>query len=166
MPRNRIEDEEKYKIVPSLTGLWSSQETAREVEWHTRLRDLDDVALLKADWDGDGAEVPSRALLKSARALLMHLRTQNELPPTRIVPTLDGTILIEWQDQQEYRECEVSSPSLIEWFVQYPGGESAAWEENLLAPSESWVDDDWLPENVGKQREPEPLWQEQYPVAA
>lgn len=165
MTWSAIEEERVGEFELSSSGLWSSQEATYEVEWDRRFRDLNGIAGLKDNWDGEGAEAPTQALWRSARDLLLHMRDQNELPPTRIVPTFDGTVLIEWQGPYGYRECEITSPFLVEWFFQPPEGESTSWEEELLVPAETWGVE-WLPEEVLGERESELLWQEQYSIAA
>ena len=148
----------------ALSGLWSAQDFVFENEWRARFDDLVWIGTLQPNWDGEGAEGTSSVLLWSVENLLRRMYKQQEAPPSRIVATPDGTVLIEWQDQHAYRECEVVDPGKVEWFLQGPNGVSITWEDELLLPSEIWVND-WHPEEDSKRYQTASLW-EQYPVAA
>ena len=145
-------------------GLWLAEETTRDVEWRDHFDELNQLAALQTNWDGEGAEGPSRVVMRSVENLLGRLYSLNEPPPSRIVATPDGTVVIEWQDNLVYRECEVVDPGRAEWLVQYPDGLSATWDEALFMPSETWVND-WQRNDVGEGRETSSLWQN-YSVAA
>ena len=163
MLRNRTDNGEKNVFVFPAPGLWTADETVQENEWRARFRDIDQITLLQENWDGEGAEIPNYALLQSVKDLLHRMYSRQEPPPSRIMPTPDGTIVIEWQAQQTYRECEVAEPYHAEWFVRYPDGTSVAWEESWLPPSETWVVD-W-PQGGEGQRQSAYLWEREYLAA-
>ncbi|WP_027793370.1 hypothetical protein [Paraburkholderia acidipaludis] len=54
---------------------------------------LSDVKALGEDWDGHGAASIDVAIVNNAKSLLMLLRN----PPDYLLPSVSGTILIEWE---------------------------------------------------------------------
>lgn len=162
------------RVVPDLSesnwssdtslGLWSSSDFAEESEWRARFEDLGQIGELQPNWDGEGADVPGRMVLLSVEALLRRMYAQQETPPSRIVATPDGTVVIEWQYLGAYRECEIADSGKAEWLLQMASGDVVTWEDRLLLPSEIGADD-W--QRVDESNEYHtPLLSGQYLIAA
>jgi len=67
---------------------------------------LDDLAALRANWDGYGSPAIQPAALESARRLLSAVEREG-LPAPRIGPVSGGGIGIAWQTGQNELELEV-----------------------------------------------------------
>ena len=90
-------------------------------EWPRQLSRIAKLKLLKDNWDGEGAIAPSRELLQSL-AHLLRIHQENGYPaPSRIVPTVDGIIAIEWQMPPRFASLEIARPYEGEWLIEQPG---------------------------------------------
>ncbi len=90
-------------------------------EWDRALDELQAIGRLENDWDGFGAPAPTSDLMESAVRLASLLRDQGVEAPSRIVPGLTGTILLEWQDGSTYCEIEIDRPYRAELLILVPG---------------------------------------------
>ena len=80
------------------------------------------------DWDGCGAKAPSYELLVSAVGLACVFRDQGVPAPSRVVPGLNATVLVEWQFQDGgYAEVEVTRPFFAEVMLIEPGEPAVHW---------------------------------------
>jgi hypothetical protein len=83
---------------------------------------------LADDWDGLGAMAPSRALLESAVGLAYLLYEKGVDPPHAVVPGLDGSVNLEWQDPDgTIVEVEIDRPLHAEVMVIEPGKPPRFW---------------------------------------
>lgn len=90
---------------------------------------LSGIRRLDADWDGDGATAPAVELTDSVQHLLARLREEGRPAPTRIVPTADGTIAIEWHEPSAFISLEVSQPYEGDWLSRREGYPTAFWTD-------------------------------------
>ena len=75
----------------SLSSSWQSRNV------NCQMNDaLDDFAKYEYDWDGQGAEAPSRTVIASARHYLDRLDKDSRMLPFEISAGPDGSICFEW----------------------------------------------------------------------
>ena len=91
-----------------------------------RVRDmLHEMLDLPDDWDGMGAEAPRRDVVADAIDVLDTARHREDWPPpTRVVATPDGSIIIEWQTILRCLEIEIEHPGQVEWMLSFHDGGS------------------------------------------
>lgn len=86
--------------------------TAFNDGWNEATDQLLAIRSLEDDWDGLGANAPATSLVDSALRLAGWLQGKGYLPPSRIVPSLTGTVLFEWQAGGGTQlEVEVTAPA-------------------------------------------------------
>src|ERR1700722_17483222 len=79
--------------------------------WEPAIQKIREFQHLGDDWDGLGAKAPSRKLLESAIGLAYVLHEKGVDPPTCVVPGLDGSVNLEWQDPGgNIAEVEIDRP--------------------------------------------------------
>lgn len=100
--------------------------------WCQRVDDLLSIRGLADDWDGQGAKAPPSDLVDSALILAQLLRQRRESPPDRIVPGVNGTVILEWQSGDEYFEIEVTRAFRAEATLMAPGRPPQHWLLNWL----------------------------------
>lgn len=89
----------------------SSNAMDAELQWRRLERDLSLLARLPDNWDMGGATSPSPEVLASVAALLEMLRTDTaHMPPSRVVASPNGSIVLEWQTPFGYSEIEIAEP--------------------------------------------------------
>ena len=81
-----------------------------EICWRTMLQQFDQLYALQEGWDGDDAEAPDADVLDSVVQLLNTLFDREFPPPNRIVPSLQGGVVIEWRSEKRYLEIEIEDP--------------------------------------------------------
>jgi hypothetical protein len=92
--------------------------------WESASQAVRRLLALEVDWDGEGAPAPDQDVVKSVATLLAHLQARRlSEPPTRVLPTSDGGILVEWQGHGYYRQLEVFTPCVGEVMTVVPGRE-------------------------------------------
>lgn len=93
-----------------------------DLEWDRHRRRLFDIRRLKDDWDDGGARAPDPLLVDAAIQLLDDLRRRSGWsPPERVLPTPDGTVVIEWRVGAMHLTIEILSPEIIELYRKEPG---------------------------------------------
>ena len=119
-------------------ALANSQEFSLVSLWDRRLEDLLSIRSLRDDWDGDGAEAPIPELMDTAIALLGWFRRSGHFPvPSRIVPSPNGTVVIEWESPDMYLEAEITTPSTVEWMEQKEGQEPQHYFIDVGQPAQT-----------------------------
>jgi len=94
-----------------------------------------DVAGLQDNWDGDGANAPKTDILGSVSIFLFDRQSRGQSAPTRVTPTTDGTVVLEWLDESGFRATfEFSGPAYGEWLIERPGY-PAEFREERIQPS-------------------------------
>jgi hypothetical protein len=88
---------------------------ARAAKWDQLIERLNTMMLLEDDWDGMGAEAPSREIILSAINLVEVFRSRGYPPPARVAPTPSATVGLEWQEPTVYLEVEVITPDRSVW---------------------------------------------------
>ena len=102
----------------------------REVDpWETIIDRIVAMQHLGDDWDGLGAQAPSRDLLASAVGLAYLLKDRGMEPPHTVVASLSGTVVFEWQwVDGTFGELEVDRPLHAEVMLTKPGQPAEHWE--------------------------------------
>ena len=107
-----------HALAPSATP--SKVEDAGR--WEPAVQKIVSFQHLDDDWDGFGAEAPSRAVLESAIGLAYCFLEDGVDPPHRVVVSVAGEIIFEWQDPDgTYTEVEIDRPLHAEVIVIQPG---------------------------------------------
>jgi hypothetical protein len=93
---------------------WDQLFDNAERRWTAVIDQLIEFGTWKADWDNEGAPAPNKDAVSGAIGLVNHflaLLHENQAdkmpPPSRVLPTIDGTILFEWQFPGSYMELDV-----------------------------------------------------------
>ena len=100
-------------------------------QWRQAFAWIESLRLLRQNWDGDGASPPSSLCVATALRTLNMSRIANDFPPSRIVPGLDGAIIIEWHRPNYYLEAEISEPGTVEWMEKLNNQPARHCEWNL-----------------------------------
>lgn len=133
-------------------AFFNEPKTEEDRLWDQIVHGLRDLVFLPTNWDGYGAEAPDPDLVDSACQLLATLRTMSALPvPSRILPTQDGGVLVEWQTPDRYLEAEIVDVGRVEWMFQSEDAPTVH-REFLLPRRESdtnEVEYPWLNVSVG-----------------
>lgn len=120
--------------------------------WRQRELDVLSFKELQDDWDGEGAPVFSDELVHSVVLYLSVLQEKLKgWPPTRVIASQDGEIVIEWQSNGLYIEVSISEPYHANWIVDR--------NDEITHYEVVWG------ERVVRENAPSPLWQQQYAVA-
>ena len=90
-------------------------EPGRKSPWDRVIEQLNTMMSLGDDWDGMGAEAPSRAVILSGIDLVGVFRSRGYPAPTRVAATPSGTVGLEWQVPPVYLEVEIITPDRSEW---------------------------------------------------
>lgn len=99
--------------------------------WAYVIRSVQGLENLQDDWDGQGAEAPSLAIIRAAIRVAENFQKSCEQPPVTAVATPAGTVLFTWEDQSSYFEFEIASPDRLEW-MQKEQGKPATHGETWL----------------------------------
>lgn len=106
----------------------SSDTNPLPIPWHAD-EPFAGIAALDDDWDGDGAEAPSKAMRESAIDLARQLEQLGSPPPQRIVATVDGGIVYRWRSENQVAEVEFIRPGLVEGMKRRRDGSFAHLRE-------------------------------------
>lgn len=121
-------------------GLFSDVEDEKEVAWFNRRMELEAFYNLEYDWDGEEAAPLSKGLIDSALQYFKNLQSQKQTPPpSRIVATQDGEIIIEWQYDGMYIEATISQPYIAEWMVVHPDGQAKHFDVSWMPPQSDYL---------------------------
>jgi hypothetical protein len=88
-----------------------------ERDWGQVIRAIQELSYLRDDWDGEGSDAPSLALVQRAIQVAQFLRDLRSPIPTTAVATRSGAVLFAWEDGLAHQEIEVVTPNQIEWMV-------------------------------------------------
>lgn len=93
-------------------------EDDRRKPWNTAIAKLHAMLSLQDDWDGMGADAPTKPIVKSAIELVTQLSASPDIAaPSRVAATPRGTVVLEWQQTHIYIEAEIVDPNTSEWMV-------------------------------------------------
>ena len=96
--------------------------------WEPAVRKIAEFQHLGDDWDGLGAVAPSRELLESAIGLAYLFSEKGVDPPHCVVPGLDGSVNLEWQDPDgTIVEVDIDRPLHAQVMVLEPGKPPRFW---------------------------------------
>jgi hypothetical protein len=96
--------------------------------WEPAVQKIVGFQHLGVNWDGLGANVPSRELLESAIGLAYTFLDSGVVPPDSVVPTLAGAVVFEWQfPDGTLAEVEIDQPLHAEVMVVEPGRPAKHW---------------------------------------
>lgn len=116
-------------------GLFSDIADEKEAAWFNRRMELEALYNLEFDWDGEGADPLSKGLIDSAIQYFKNLHSKKQMPPpSRIIATQDGEIIIEWQFDGMYIEATISQPYLAEWMIVHPDGQVKHFDISWMPP--------------------------------
>ncbi len=102
--------------------------TAGVGSWEPAIEKITQFQHLGDDWDGLGATGPTHELLESAIGLAHLFREKGVDPPHCVVPGLDGSVNLEWQDPDgTIAEVEIDRPFHAEVMVIEPGRPPRFW---------------------------------------
>ena len=104
--------------VPSWTDVSTPAampDGGKAAKWDQVIEQLNTMMSLEDDWDGMGAEAPSREIIVSAIGLAEVFRSKGYPPPTRVAATPSATVGLEWQEPPVYLEVEMITPDRSEW---------------------------------------------------
>jgi len=76
--------------------------------------ELDRVASLAENWDGQGARTLDPAVVDAARQFVARLPDNIAMPPA-VVPMAKGNLQFEWHDGPRTLELEIESPTTIHY---------------------------------------------------
>ncbi len=109
-------------------GVGVVSESQDDTAWERQILELSAFDVLGDDWDGQGAEAPSDALVNSAVHLAEMLRENGVDAPACVVPGVNGTVVLEWQEPGGvYFEIEVTAPGKAEAMLIRPGMLADSW---------------------------------------
>ncbi len=89
------------------------------------------IRLLGDDWDGNGARAPLAGVVDAAIRIGRRLASQRWPEPASLSASPSGSIVMSWQEHNQYLEIEVVSPTRAEWMSV---GESGAAIHGTLEP--------------------------------
>jgi len=96
--------------------------------WQATIEKLVQFQNLGNDWDGFGAEAPSRELLESAIGLAHVFGDAGVSPPHRVTPGVCGTVHFEWQDTDgTFTDVEIDRPLHAEVMLIQSGKPAKHW---------------------------------------
>jgi hypothetical protein len=81
-----------------------------DIYWWSVWQQIRQLSALQDGWDGSNAARPDPDILKSASELLTAVMKAEWVPPSSIVPSLEGGLLIEWRSGGAYQEIEIEEP--------------------------------------------------------
>lgn len=115
----------------SPSGLSTSSESEFYRQWSERITNLRRLRSLRDNWDSEGAEAPRPEVVDSIEVLFGSLRSDRSLPPpSRIVASPSGSVIIEWQiERGTYLEAECSEPYHAEWMLEVPNRPTTHWPQ-------------------------------------
>jgi hypothetical protein len=95
--------------------------------WESAVQKVIGFQQLQDDWDGFGAQAPSRELLESAIGLAYCFLENGVDPPHRVAPGVGGEVVFEWQDPDgTYTEVEIDAPHAAVMMIE-PGKPARHW---------------------------------------
>jgi hypothetical protein len=96
--------------------------------WEPVVREIVSYQHLGDNWDGYGAEAPSREVLESAIGLAYTYHQLGVDPPGRVAPGVAGSVIFEWQDPDgTYATVEIDAPLHAEVLVIESGKPAQQW---------------------------------------
>ena len=104
--------------APSWTDVSTPATTpdgGKAAKWDQVIEQLNAMMSLEDDWDGLGAEAPSREIIIGAIDLAELFRSRGYPPPTRVAATPSATAGLEWQEPPVYLEVEIIARDRSEW---------------------------------------------------
>ena len=96
--------------------------------WEPAVQKIVSFQKLGDNWDGFGADGPSREVVESAIGLAYCFLEDGVDPPHRVAPGVCGAVIFEWQDADgTYTELEIDRPFHAEVMVVEPGKPARQW---------------------------------------
>jgi hypothetical protein len=96
--------------------------------WQLVIEELQRIAALADDWDGQGAQAPPRETVDWVLDWVGQMRQYRQaLSPSRAVPGVAGEVYLEWQGESFYVVAEITSPARVEWTLSLPGQPNRHW---------------------------------------
>lgn len=96
--------------------------------WEPVVRKIVSFQHLEHDWDGFGAEAPSREVLESAIGLAYCFHEAGVDPPHCVAASVAGEVVFDWQDPDgTCTSVEIDRPLHAEVMVIEPGKPAKQW---------------------------------------
>ena len=118
-------------ISQSPEVLMTSSESEQALRWKRCTAQLRLMMTLPDNWDGFGAEAPRHDVLALAFALVDVYRWRDAPPPSRIVASPSGSVVIERHWPGGYGEVEIEEPYVLQFMLSEHGKPNEHWEERL-----------------------------------
>jgi hypothetical protein len=114
-----------------------SIDTSRDSAWEQQEDRLLELRRLPDNWDDEGGRAPAPDVAARVSQLLREFRLVGTHPaPSRIVPTPDGGLILEWQMPGLFATLEITQPFSGAWLIQRDGEEAEfrveTWAEQPL----------------------------------
>jgi hypothetical protein len=119
---------ERNGIAAPSAGQSGDKPLADAGPWQPAVQEIVSYQHLGDNWDGYGAEPPSREVLQSAIGLAYTYYQDGVEPPYRVAPGVAGSVIFEWQlADGTYATVEVDGWLHAEVMVIEPGKPAQQW---------------------------------------
>jgi len=96
-------------------------DTETDPEWKSCFKQISYIRSLNDDWDEAGAAKIRESIVDSAEFVLHRYRAAGAMPPTGVLPSPSGSVVIEWHEPGSYVGAEIEDPSEIQWMIRRKG---------------------------------------------
>lgn len=86
----------------------------QESDWELASSKLATISSLPNDWDEGGADAFDPRIIRTASDLLAHYRAKGTPPPQAVVPSPDGSVVLEWYGEGNYVSAVIEVPGVAE----------------------------------------------------
>jgi len=145
---------------PSPSLLTTSRDFILVRQWQEGLKALIQLTYLEPNWDGEGAEAPDAEIIDSCVTLFIKLYGQGMEAPTRVQPTPEGGVVVEWGSPNDYLEVEIDEPFRGEAMAVEGDAPAKHWplEWKSTAGYPSQPRSEWSTGREFSSDEPTPTW--------
>lgn len=127
--------EETYRAdaISDFGELRPPSEDVYALKWDEVINNLLSARNLEEDWDGQGAEAPTKGTVDTALQRALFMKQLGNPPPDEFGANVDGTITLGWHQVDRTIVIEIVSPTQEEAYTWTDGNQTA--EQFLLAPT-------------------------------
>ena len=105
-----------YMGVPDESAFLTTRHIADRRKWDALIREIGQMRRLGDNWDGAGGMGPSGPTVDWAIRMAQSFRDRTAPPPSRVMPGVTGSVLLEWQSDGHLVQFEIPRPYAIELF--------------------------------------------------